>query len=85
MNSACRTSLLTAFAAAAFACGAAVTEQPAVPVGNPDDQLRFFWGLDWRMYDSLPPVGFNMATEHSQGSFFYELSKAKGKDGGGSW
>ena len=81
MNSACRTSLLTAFAAAAFACGAAVTEQPAVPVGNPDDQLRFFWGLDWRMYDSLPPVGFNMATEHSQGSFFYELSKAKGKDG----
>ena len=54
---------------------AAVTEQPAVPIGNPDDQLRFFWGLDWRMYDSLPPVGFNMAIEHSQGSFYYDLSK----------
>ena len=72
------------FAAAAAICQfahAAVPEQPAVPVGNPDDQLRFFWGLDWRMYDSLPPAGFNMAIEHSQGSFFYDLSKGKGKDG----
>ncbi|MBR2839318.1 MAG: hypothetical protein IKE55_11070, partial [Kiritimatiellae bacterium] len=82
MNQACRTtSILTALAVAAFACGAAVTEQPAVPVGNPDDQIRFFWGLDWRMYDSLPPAGFNMAAEHSHGTFAYDLEKGKGKDG----
>ena len=57
--------LLATAAMCAAALHAAVTEQPAVPVGNPDDQLRFFWGLDWRMYDSLPPAGFNMAAEHS--------------------
>ena len=70
-------------AAAMFAAAlhAAVTEQPAVPVGNPDDQIRFFWGLDWRMYDSLPPAGFNMAMEHSHGTFAYDLEKGKGKDG----
>lgn len=53
----------------------------AVPVGNPDDQIRFFWGLDWRMYDSLPGVGFNIATEHPQGNFYYDFKKGKGKEG----
>ena len=74
-------SLLSVLAAAAFACGAAAVEQPAVPVGNPDDQIRFFWGLDWRIYDSLPPVGFNMATEHTHGTFAYEMDKGRGKEG----
>ena len=58
-----------------------VPEQPAVPPGNPDDQLRFFWGLDWRMYDSLPPAGFNMAIEHAHGTFYYDMEKGEGRQG----
>jgi len=70
-----------AAAAGHLECVAAVAEQPAVPIGNPDDQLRFFWSLDWRIYDSLPPAGFNMAIEHSFGSFDYDLAKGVGKNG----
>ena len=70
---------------AAVACQlsafAGVPEKPVAPFDNPDDQIRFFWGLDWRMYDQLTPYGFNMATEHPQGTFFYDLAKGKGKDG----
>ena len=72
--------ILAAIPLFAFAAVAAI-EQPAMPVGNPDDQIRFFWGLDWRMYDSLPPAGFNMAAEHTHGTFYYDLERGKGKEG----
>lgn len=77
--------LLSALACTICGCESEIPEpqysKHAVPVGNPDDQIRFFWGLDWRMYDSLPVAGFNIATEHSRGSFYYDLAKGKGKDG----
>ena len=69
-----------AFAAIA-AAHAAVVEQPAVPPGNPDDQIRFFWGVSWGMYESLAAAGFNMATEPSFGSFSYDMKAGRGKDG----
>ena len=53
-----------------------------MPVGNPDDQIRFFWGVRWKlMYDSLMAAGFNMATEPSCGSFSYDLEAGRGKEG----
>ena len=74
------TFVLLAAAAGLFSAFADVPEKPVAPFDNPDDQIRFFWGLDWRMYDQLVPYGFNMATEHPQGSFYYEFEKQRGRD-----
>lgn len=74
--------IAAALVLAAVSVHASAGVSPAVPPGNPDDQIRFFWGVRWGlMYDSLVAAGFNMATEPSCGSFYYDMKTGKGKKG----
>ena len=63
------------------ALSAAVTEQPVAPAGNPDDQMRFFWGIEWGMYESVRDAGFNVVVVGPWGPIFYDIEKGKGRDG----
>ena len=60
---------------------AAALPQPTVPSANPDDQIRFFWGIHGAMYPELRDSGFNNIVNPFFAPFQYDIEKGCGYEG----